>query len=69
MMELLQTLQQMGQSTLGAAWVPVWTLIKIVVIVAPIMGAVAYLTLAERKILGFMQVRPGPNRVGYWGLL
>jgi NADH-quinone oxidoreductase subunit H len=38
-------------------------------IIAPIMGGVAYLTLAERKILGFMQIRPGPNRVGYWGLL
>jgi NADH-quinone oxidoreductase subunit H len=39
------------------------------VIILPIMGGVAYYTLAERKILGFMQVRPGPNRVGYWGLL
>ena len=69
MMELLQTVEQMGQNLLGPFWLPLWTLVKIVVIVAPIMGSVAYLTLAERKILGFMQVRPGPNRVGYWGLL
>ena len=69
MMELLQTLEQNGQQLLGPFWMPLWTLVKIVIIVAPIMGGVAYLTLAERKILGFMQVRPGPNRVGYWGLL
>ena len=69
MMELLQTLQTAGQDLLGAAWLPVWTAIKIMIIIAPIMGGVAYLTLAERKILGFMQIRPGPNRVGYWGLL
>ncbi len=69
MMELLQTLQLAGQDLLGPAWLPVWTAIKIMVIIAPIMGGVAYLTLAERKILGFMQIRPGPNRVGYWGLL
>ena len=43
--------------------------VKILAIVLPLMGCVAYLTLAERKIIGFMQVRIGPNRVGPRGLL
>ena len=42
---------------------------KILVIVLPLMGGVAYLTLAERKIIGWIQVRNGPNRVGPLGLL
>src|ERR671914_170833 len=44
-------------------------LVKIVVIVLPLMLAVAYLTFAERKIIGYIQVRLGPNRVGFRGLL
>ena len=69
MMDWLHTLEQFGQSHLGIYWTLLWTIVKIFVVVLPIMGSVAYLTLAERKILGFMQVRPGPNRVGPWGLL
>jgi len=53
----------------GIVWPVLWTLIKIMVVVLPLMGAVAYLTLWERKFLGWIQVRIGPNRVGPWGLL
>ncbi|HXD40741.1 MAG TPA: NADH-quinone oxidoreductase subunit NuoH [Ramlibacter sp.] len=53
----------------GAAWPTAWALIKIIVLVAPLMGAVAYLTLWERKAISFTQIRIGPNRIGPSGLL
>jgi len=43
-------------------------LLLILCIVLPLMGFMAYLTLAERKIIGWMQVRVGPNRVTFFGI-
>lgn len=47
----------------------VWRLLFVLVVILPLIIFVAYLTLAERKILGYMHARLGANRVGYWGLL
>jgi NADH-quinone oxidoreductase subunit H len=58
-----------AQRLFGPAWTVVWTLAKIIAITIPLILGVAYLTLAERKIIGWMQVRIGPNRVGPMGLL
>ncbi|HRK94802.1 MAG TPA: NADH-quinone oxidoreductase subunit NuoH [Rhodospirillales bacterium] len=50
-------------------WPVLWTAIKIVLIVGPLMMAIAYLTFAERKVIAAMHLRKGPNVVGPFGLL
>ena len=53
----------------GSLPVVIQILLKIALIVVPLMGLVAYYTYAERKVIGYMQIRIGPNRVGFRGLL
>jgi len=50
-------------------WPIIWALLKIIPVLMVVMGAVTYATLWERKLLGWVQIRIGPNRVGPWGLL
>ena len=67
--QMLLNITATGQSWFGVLWPVLWTLVKILLIVLPIMGCVAYLTLWERKMIGWMHVRIGPNRTGPAGLL
>jgi NADH-quinone oxidoreductase subunit H len=66
---LLLQITTAGQGLFGSAWPVVWNLFKIVLVVLPLLGCVAYLTLWERKMIGYMHIRLGPNRVGPFGLL
>ena len=67
--QMFMTINATGQNWFGGVWPLIWTLAKIVVVVLPLMGCVAYLTLWERKMIGWMHIRLGPNRVGPAGLL
>jgi NADH-quinone oxidoreductase subunit H len=67
--QMFTTIHSTGQGWFGFFWPLVWNTIKIVAIVLPLMGCVAYLTLWERKMIGWMHARIGPNRVGPGGLL
>lgn len=69
MPELITTINTHGVAVLGPVWPAAWTLIKIMCVLLPLMGLVAYATLWERKLIGWIQIRIGPNRVGPMGLL
>ncbi|CAH0349378.1 NADH-quinone oxidoreductase subunit NuoH [Aquabacterium sp. CECT 9606] len=66
---MIDTFYTAGAGALGGAWPVVWSLIKIVLVLLPLLLCVAYLTLWERKAIGWSQVRPGPNRTGPGGWL
>lgn len=67
--EFVNTINTGGAELLGPVWPLVWTMIKILCVLLPLMGMVAYATLWERKLIGWIQIRIGPNRVGPAGLL
>ena len=69
----MEYMQQLFGNFFGSEWGPaLFVLTKntllIVAIILPLMLAVAYLTFAERKIIAFMQMRVGPNRVTFFGI-
>jgi NADH-quinone oxidoreductase subunit H len=65
---LLSAVEQQGVDLFGGVWPLIWALVRIIAIVLPLMICVAYLTLWERKFIGWIQIRIGPNRVGPKGL-
>jgi NADH-quinone oxidoreductase subunit H len=78
MNDLVGQLRGMGQGAANWAFGPEWgppayfvgsTLLMIVMVLAPVLGVVTYYQLVERWVIGWMQVRKGPNRVGWKGIL
>ena len=65
----MELITQFGTGLFGGFWPLVWTLLKVVLIIAPLLLGVAYLTYFERKVIAFMHQRIGPNRVGPLGLI
>ena len=70
---MLESLLALSQAKFGPTWGPalyelVTSLAFIVAILVPLMLSVAYLTLWERKLIGWMQIRIGPNRVTFFGI-
>ena len=69
MIHVLDLIHFYGLAFFGDFWYPVWTMIKLGCVLMPVLGMIAYLTLWERKMVGWMHVRIGPNRTGPFGLL
>src|SRR5450830_933634 len=66
--QLIANINAVGPNYLGTAWPFVWSLLKILAVLIPLLISVAYLTYWERKLIGWMHIRLGPNRVGPAGL-
>ncbi|SFP57132.1 NADH dehydrogenase subunit H [Nitrosomonas cryotolerans] len=69
----MESIQQVFEQLFGAEWGPMLFLLTknmtfILAIVVPLLLGVAYLTFAERKIIAYMQIRVGPNRVTFFGI-
>jgi len=75
---LVEQLRGYSQGAANWAFGPEWgphaytlgsTVLMIVMVLGPVLGVVLYYQLVERWVIGWMQVRKGPNRVGYKGIL
>ncbi|MGH8764965.1 MAG: NADH-quinone oxidoreductase subunit H, partial [Burkholderiales bacterium] len=70
---MLETLLSFSEAKFGPVWGPALyelgtSIVFIIAIVAPLFVSMAYLTLWERKLIGWMQIRIGPNRVTFFGI-
>ena len=69
----MEAIQQLFEQLFGTEWgIMLFTFAKnltlILAIIVPLLLGVAYLTFAERKIIAYMQIRVGPNRVTFFGI-